>query len=127
MMVEHMDGKCTGGHFLESLLAEGTISLLALTGPAQAQKAQKAEEADVSAQMEAEHTAWRAQMQRLQHLHAEAELRSRPAVTTEPNRVRPPTPTTCPSASRRSTRASVTTAQSSPVAICSSAAWRNAS
>jgi len=79
MMVEHMDGKCTGGHFLESLLAEATISLLELTGPAQA------EEADVSAQMEAEHTAWRAQMQRLQHLHAEAELRSRPAVATEPN------------------------------------------
>lgn len=74
MMVEHMDGKCTGGHFLESLLAEGTISLLALTGPA---------EDDVSAQMEAEATAWRAQMQRLQHLHAEAELRS--PVTTEPN------------------------------------------
>jgi len=74
MMVEHMDGKCTGGHFLESLLAEGTISLLALTGPA---------EDDVSAQMEAEATAWRAQMQRLRHLHAEAELRS--PVTTEPN------------------------------------------
>jgi hypothetical protein len=30
MMVEHMDGKRTGGHFLESLLAEGTISLLEL-------------------------------------------------------------------------------------------------
>ena len=35
--------------------------------------------------MEAEHTEWRAQMQRLQHLQAEAELRSRPSVTTEPN------------------------------------------
>jgi hypothetical protein len=76
MMVEHMDGKCTGGHFVESLLAEGTISLLELVDPA---------EADVSAQMEAEHTAWRSQMQRLQHLHADAELRSRPAVATEPN------------------------------------------
>jgi hypothetical protein len=74
MMVEHMDGKCTGGHFLESLLAEGTISLLALVDPAQD---------DVSAQMEAESTAWRAQMQCLRHLHAEAELRS--PVTTEPN------------------------------------------
>ena len=76
MMVEHMDGKCTGGHFLESLLAEGTISLLELVDRA---------EADVSAQMEAEHTAWRSKMQRLQHLHADAELRSRPAVATEPN------------------------------------------
>jgi hypothetical protein len=74
MMVEHMDGKCTGDHFLESLLAEGTISLLALVDPA---------EDDVSAQMEAEGTAWRAQMQRLRHLHAEAELRS--PVTAEPN------------------------------------------
>jgi len=76
MMVEHMDGKSTGGHFLESLLAEATISLLELTGPA---------EADVSAQMEAEHTAWRAQLQHLQHQQAEAELQSRPAVTTEPH------------------------------------------
>ncbi len=97
MMVEHMDGKHTGGHFLESLLAEATISLLELTGPTQAQKAgqaaqadesgqaAQADEADVSAQMEAEYTAWRAQMQHLQHLQAEAELRSRPAVTTKPN------------------------------------------
>ena len=76
MMVEHMDGKSTGAHFLESLLAEGTISLLELVDRA---------EPDVSAQMEAEHTAWRSKMQRLQHLHAEAELRSRPAVATEPN------------------------------------------
>ena len=29
-MVEHMDGKSTGSHFLESLLAEGYISLLEL-------------------------------------------------------------------------------------------------
>ena len=76
MMVEHMDGKCTGGRFLESLLAEGTISLLELVDPA---------EANVSAQMESEHTAWRAEMQRLQHLNADAELRSRPAVITEPH------------------------------------------
>jgi hypothetical protein len=76
MMVEHMDGKHTASHFLESLLAEGTISLLALVDPS---------ENDVSEQMEAEHTAWRAQMQRLQHLHAQAELRSRPAVSTAPH------------------------------------------
>ena len=76
MMVEHMDGKCTGGHFLESLLAEGTISLLELVDPAGD---------DASAQIGAEHTTWRAQMQRLQHRHAEAELRSRPAVPTEPH------------------------------------------
>ena len=100
MMVEHMDGKSTGGHFLESLLAESTISLLELTAPAQAEEGAQTEEdaqvgehaqadegaqADVSAQMEAEHTEWRAQMQRLQHLQAEAELRSRPSVTTEPH------------------------------------------
>jgi hypothetical protein len=76
MMVEHMDGKCTGGHFLESLLAEGTISLLELVDPA---------EDDVSAQIEAEDTAWHTKMKRLQLLHADAELRSRPAVTTEPH------------------------------------------
>ena len=34
MMVEHMDGKHTGAHFLESLLAEATIPLLDLTDPA---------------------------------------------------------------------------------------------
>jgi hypothetical protein len=76
MMVEHMDGKRTGGHFLESLLAEGTISLLELIDPA---------EADVPAQLEAEHAAWHTKMKRLQLLHADAELRSRPAVPTEPN------------------------------------------
>ena len=90
-------------------------------------QAVQTDEADVSAQMEAEHTAWRAQMQRLQHQQAEAELQSRPAVPPAPTRARPPTPTTCPSASKPSTHASVTTAQSSPVAISSSAAWRNAS
>jgi hypothetical protein len=76
MMVEHMDGKCAGGHFLQALLAEGTISLLELVDRA---------EDDVFAQIEAEDTAWCAQMQRLRHLHAEAELRARPAVATEPN------------------------------------------
>ena len=76
MMVEHMDGKPTGAHFLESLLAEATIPLLDLTAPAQP---------DVTAQMEAEHTAWRAQLQHLQHQQAEAELQSRPAVPTDPN------------------------------------------
>jgi hypothetical protein len=94
MMVEHMDGKSTGTHFLESLLAEATISLLELTGPAQPQEtnepdeakhANEADQPDISAQMEAEVTAWRAQMQRLQHQQAEAELRSRLAVTTDPN------------------------------------------
>jgi hypothetical protein len=74
-MVEHMDGKSTGGHFLESLLAEGYISLLELID---------ARENDVSAQMEAQATARRAEMQALQHLHADAELRSHPAVATEP-------------------------------------------
>ena len=82
MMVEHMDGKSTGGHFLESLLAEATTPLLDLSAPAQADQT---DEADVSAQMEAEHAAWRAQMQRLQHQQAEAELQSRPAVPTEPH------------------------------------------
>ncbi len=91
MMVEHMDGKSTGAHFLESLLAEATISLLDLTAPAQPQESDQADQpdqadqTDISAQMEAEHTAWRAQMQRLQHQQAEAELRTRPAVTTDPN------------------------------------------
>ena len=75
MMVEHMDGKATGGHFLESLLAEGYTSLLELVDPCE----------NVSAQMDAEDTAWRAEMQRLQHLHAEAELRSRPTVHTQPH------------------------------------------
>ncbi|HSN83235.1 MAG TPA: hypothetical protein VLS88_11690, partial [Polyangiales bacterium] len=71
MMVEHMDGKSSGGHFLESLMAEGTITLLEWIDPAE----------DITAPMDAQHAAWRAAMQRLQHLHAEAELRSRPAVT----------------------------------------------
>ncbi|MBT8451497.1 MAG: HNH endonuclease [Deltaproteobacteria bacterium] len=76
MMVEHMDGKHTGAHFLESLLAEATIPLLDLAAPAQS---------DFSTRMEAEHTAWRAQIHRLQHQQAEAELQSRPAVPTDPN------------------------------------------
>ena len=76
MMVEHMDGKRTSGHFLESLLAEGTISLLELVDRA---------EGHVSAQFDAESAAWHTKMKRLQLLHADAELRSRPAVATEPN------------------------------------------
>ena len=125
MMVEHMDGKSTGAHFLESLLAEATISLLDLPAPAQAQETDQAnqadqadqadqaaqaaqadqtdvsaqmevDQADVSAQMEAEHTAWRAQMQRLQHLQAEAELQSRPAVATDPNPGEAPDPSDLP-------------------------------
>ncbi|HSN81647.1 MAG TPA: HNH endonuclease, partial [Polyangiales bacterium] len=75
MMVEHMDGKHSASHFLESLLAEGTISLLELVDA----------ENDTSEQMEAEHTAWREHVQRLQHLQAQAELRSRPAVSTAPH------------------------------------------
>ena len=70
MMVEHMDGKRTGGHFLESLLAEGTISLLELVAPT---------ESDVSAQLEAESTAWHTKMKRLQLLHADAELQNAPS------------------------------------------------
>ena len=92
MMVEHMDGKHTGAHFLESLLAEATIPLLDLPAPAQAQETEAISQAsrptdqpDVTAQMEAEHTAYRAQMQRLQHQQAEAELQSRPAVPADPN------------------------------------------
>ena len=46
--------------------------------------------------MEAEHTAWRAQMQRLQHLQAEAELQSRPAVATDPNPGDAPDPSDLP-------------------------------
>jgi hypothetical protein len=76
MMIEHMDGTPTGGHWLGSLLAEGTISLLELVDP---------RENDISAQIEAEDTAWRAEMQRLEHLHADAELRSRPAVAVQPH------------------------------------------
>ena len=88
MMVEHMDGKHAGAHFLESLLAEATTPLLDLPAPEQAQETNQADQPnqpDVTAQMEAEHTAWREQMQRLQHQQAEAELKSRPAVPTDPN------------------------------------------
>jgi hypothetical protein len=87
MMVEHMDGKSTGAHFLESLLAEATISLLELVDPSEPDVSTQADvctHPDVTAQMEAEHAAWRAEMQRLQHLQAEAELQSRPAVATDP-------------------------------------------
>jgi len=78
MMVEHMDGKRTGGHFLESLLAEATITLLELPDPPQTGAAQP----HVTKRMEAEHAAWLAQMQRLQHQQAEAELKCRPEVPT---------------------------------------------
>ncbi len=84
MMVEHMSGTHTGAHFLESLLAEATIPLLNLTAPARSQEAEGSTEADVTAQMEAEQIAWRAQLQYLQHQQAEAELQTRPAVTTAP-------------------------------------------
>ena len=75
MMIEHMDGKSTGEHWLGSLLAEGYVSLLELIDPG---------ENDFSAGIEAEDTAWRAEMKQLQHLHAEAELRSHPAVAMQP-------------------------------------------
>ena len=117
MMVEHMDGKHTGAHFLESLLAEATIPLLDLPAPAEAPKtdqsnqanqanqadhanqanqANQADHGDVTAQMEAEHTAWRAQMQRLQHQQAEAELQSCPAVPTDPHPGEAPDPDDLP-------------------------------
>ncbi len=99
MMVEHMDGKSTGAHFLESLLAEATISLLELTASARAQEidqADRTDQTDIYAQMEAEHAAWRAQMQRLQHQEAEAELQTRPAVTTDPNPGEAPDPSDLP-------------------------------
>ena len=87
MMVEHMDGKHTGAHFLESLLAEATIPLLDLTDPT---------EPDITAKMEAEQTAFRAQLQHLQHQQAEAELQTRPAVTTAPNPGEAPDPSDLP-------------------------------
>ena len=90
MMVEHMDGKHTGAHFLESLLAEATISLIDLTDPT---------EPDVTAEMEAEQTAWRAQLQHLQHQQAEAELQSRPAVITAPTPGEAPDPDDLPAGS----------------------------
>jgi hypothetical protein len=76
MMVEHMDGKSAGGRWLGSLLAEGYTSLLQLVDPA---------DNELSARMDAEDDAWHAEMQHLHHLHAVAELESRPAVGTEPN------------------------------------------
>jgi len=76
IMVEHMGGTSAGSHWFESLLAEGTISLLELIPPS---------ENNLSTKAEAKHAAWRAQMQRTQHLQASAELQSRPSVTTEPN------------------------------------------
>ncbi|UCH30406.1 MAG: HNH endonuclease [Myxococcales bacterium] len=76
MIIEHMDGKSAGEHWLGSLLAEGYVSLLELVHPA---------ENDFSAQIEAEDTAWRVEMKRVQDLHARAELRSGLAVTMHPN------------------------------------------
>ena len=64
-MVEHMDGESAGEHWLGSLLAEGYVSLLELVQPGKD---------DFSEQIEAEDTAWRAEMKRLQHRHADAEL-----------------------------------------------------
>jgi len=87
MMVEHMGGTSAGSHWLESLLAEGTISLLELIPPS---------ENNLSTKAEAKHTAWRAQMQRTQHLQASAELQSRPAVTPDPNPGQAPDPSDIP-------------------------------
>ncbi len=75
MMVEHLDGKSSGEHWLEAVLAEGHASLLALL---------RSGEDDTSLQMEAEHAAWRAELEHLQHQHAKAELRSRPRVSADP-------------------------------------------
>jgi len=87
MMVEHMGGTSAGSHWLESLLAEGTISLLELIPPS---------ENNLSTKAEAKHAAWRAQMQRTQHLQASAELQSRPAVTPDPNPGQAPDPSDIP-------------------------------
>ena len=87
MMVEHMGGTSAGSHWLESLLAEGTISLLELIPPS---------ENNLSTKAEAKHTAWREQMQRTQHLQASAELQSRPAVTPDPNPGQAPDPSDIP-------------------------------
>ncbi|MFZ1865857.1 MAG: HNH endonuclease signature motif containing protein [Polyangiales bacterium] len=76
MMVEHMDGKSTGEHWLEAPLAEGYIALLELVSPRQN---------DFSSQMDAQCAAWRSEMNRLQQQHAQAELRSHPAVVSRPN------------------------------------------
>ena len=76
MMIEHMDGKAVGEHWLGSLLAEGYVSLLDIMAP---------REDDFSSQFEGKEKAWRAEMKHLLHLNAEAELRSRPAVAMEPN------------------------------------------
>ena len=46
--------------------------------------------------MEVEQTAWRAQLQRLQHQQAEAELQTRPAVTAAPNPGEAPDPSDLP-------------------------------
>jgi hypothetical protein len=75
MMVEHMDGRSAAGHCLEALLAEGTLSLLELLDPT---------DDDVTVQMEAQESAWRAEMKRLHHRQADAELQSRPAVAARP-------------------------------------------
>ena len=55
MMVEHMDGTRTAGQFVESLLAEATVPLLALTAPAQSQQPNAPAPPDITTQMEAEH------------------------------------------------------------------------
>jgi len=75
MMVEHMDGQSPGSHWLGSLLAEGTVSLLELFEPTND---------DISANIDARATAWRAELRRLQHQHTAAELESRPTVAAEP-------------------------------------------
>jgi hypothetical protein len=74
MMVEHLDGKSSGEHWLGAVLAEGHASLLALL---------RSGEDDMSSQMAAEHAAWRAELEHLHHQHAEAELRSHPRVSAD--------------------------------------------
>jgi len=75
MMVEHLEGKSSGEHWLGAVLAEGHGSLLALL---------RSGEDEMSLQMESGHAAWRAELEHLQHEHAEAELRSHPRVSTHP-------------------------------------------
>jgi len=75
MMVEHLEGKSSSEHWLGAVLAEGHASLLALL---------RSGEDAMSLLMESEHAAWRAELEHLQHQHAEAELRSHPRVSADP-------------------------------------------
>ena len=75
MMVEHLEGNSSSEHWLGAVLAEGHASLLELL---------RSGEDEMSLLMESEHAAWLAELQQLQHQHAEAELRSHPRVSADP-------------------------------------------